>query len=69
MGLQQPVFLDSTVSSNFASTDSVDWLIDLLEDTAVTPEVAQELRAGVDAGYDFLQLAVDAINDGSRSSI
>lgn len=66
MGLQQPVFLDSTVLSNFASTDSVDWLIDFLEDPTVTPEVARELREGVAAGYDFLQPAVDAIDDGIR---
>jgi len=66
MGLQQPVFLDSTVSSNFASTGSVDWLIDLLEDPAVTPDVARELREGIAAGYDRLQPAVDAIGDGIR---
>jgi predicted nucleic acid-binding protein len=66
MGLQQPVFLDSTVLSNFASTDSVDWLIDLLEDPVVTPEVARELREGIAAGYDFLQPAVDAVGDGIR---
>jgi len=64
MGLQQPVFLDSTVLSNFASTDSVDWLIGLLEDPAVTPEVARELREGMAAEYEFLQPAVDAIDDG-----
>lgn len=44
----------------------MDWLIDFLEDPAVTPEVARELREGIAAEYDFLQPAVDAIDDGIR---
>lgn len=48
------VFLDTTVLSNFASTDSV-WLIPAVFDRPVAPrEVYQELEQGINEGYQYL---------------
>lgn len=59
----QPVFLDATVCSNFASTDGMDLLAEVLESPAVTPVVCSEIEAGLEAGHDYLHNAVAAFDD------
>lgn len=53
-----PVFLDATVCSNFASTDGIGLLVDLLDSPAVTPTVKIEIETGLDEGHDYLRDAV-----------
>ena len=60
----QPVVLDTTVLSNFASTDSISFLIAVLESSMVVPAVRDELERGLGAGHDYLDTAVDALGDG-----
>lgn len=60
----QPVFLDTTVISNFASTDGMTILTAILESPAVVPAVREELEGGLEAGHDYLDTAVDALDDG-----
>jgi hypothetical protein len=43
-GYPQPVFLDATVLSNFASTNSIAFLIGVLEAPVVTPAVRDEIE-------------------------
>mgnify|MGYP000094323387 CR=1 FL=1 len=38
-GYPQPVFLDATIVSNYASTDSIDFLVQLLESPVVVQSV------------------------------
>jgi predicted nucleic acid-binding protein len=59
----QPIFLDATVCSNFASTDGVDLLVELLDAPAVTPEVRGEIEAGLKADHDYLRDAVAAFDE------
>lgn len=58
-----PVVLDTTVVSNFASTDSISFLATVLESPVVVPAVGDELERGLDAGHDYLATAVDALDD------
>jgi predicted nucleic acid-binding protein len=62
-GFAVPVVLDATVLSNFASSGSVDWLVELLDRPATTPAVRSELERGRDCGYDFLADAVESVDD------
>lgn len=59
--LSRPVFLDSTVLSNFASSQSVDTLNDILDSVAIVPAVRDELEQGVDHGHEYLERAVTTI--------
>lgn len=59
----QPVFLDATVCSNFASSDGIDLLADLVDSPAVTPAVRIEIETGLDEGHDYLRDAVAAFDD------
>jgi predicted nucleic acid-binding protein len=61
--LSLPVVLDSTVLSNFASSDAVNVVSTVFPDPATTPRVEQELEQGVDEGYTFLQRAIDALDE------
>lgn len=61
--LAQPVVLDTTVLSNFASSGSIDWLIELLERPAATPAVRDELERGRSHGHTFLDTAIDPLGD------
>lgn len=63
-GLPQPVVLDATVPSNFASTDAIDYLVEVLESPAVTPAVRDELEDGWRSGHGFLGVAVEEIGEG-----
>ena len=59
----QPVFLDATVISNSASTNSIEFLVDVLEVPVVTPAVRDEIEQGVDFGHEYLTSAVEAFDD------
>jgi len=60
----RPVVLDSTVLSNYASTDSVTWLTTTLDDLQTVPAVRAELEQGCEVGYAYLEHALDAIESG-----
>lgn len=60
----QPVFLDTTVISNFASTNAIDFLIHVLDAPIVVPAVQDEIEQGVDDGHEYLTAAVVAFGDG-----
>lgn len=60
----RPVVLDTTLLSNFAGTDSIDWIVELLERPIVVTAVRDELRRGVVAGHHYLERATDAIDEG-----
>lgn len=57
----RPVYLDTTVLSNFAVTDSVGLLADLFEAPRTTPTVVDELERGHESGYEFLGTALALI--------
>lgn len=59
-----PVVLDTTVLSNFASTDSVSLLTAVLASPVVVPAVRAELERGLEAGHDYLDTTVRALDDG-----
>ncbi|AUX09230.1 PilT domain-containing protein [Halalkaliarchaeum desulfuricum] len=63
-GYPQPVFLDATVVSNFASTSSVEFLVHLLEAPIVVPAVRDEIERGVEHGHEYLTSAVEAFDNG-----
>ena len=63
-GYPQPVFLDATVVSNFASTSSVEFLVHLLEAPTVVPAVRDEIERGVEHGHEYLISAVEAFDNG-----
>lgn len=57
-----PVFLDATVLSNFASTDAITFLVELLDSPVVVPAVREEIERGRGAGHDYLAAAIDAFD-------
>ena len=61
-GYPQPVFLDATVISNYASTNSIEFLGQILEAPVVVPAVRDEIEQGVDLGHTFLTSAVEAFD-------
>lgn len=60
--ISQPVVLDATVLSNFASTETVGWLVETFDQLATVPAVRAELEQGVQM-YEFLDDALDHIGD------
>ena len=60
---RQPVVLDATVLSNFASTGTVDVLVDMLDRPTTVPAVQTELERGYARDYDFLDDALARIGD------
>jgi predicted nucleic acid-binding protein len=60
----RPLFLDTTVLSNYASTDSVDWLVSTFDGLQTVPAVKGEMSQGYDAGYTYLKNAVDVLEAG-----
>jgi predicted nucleic acid-binding protein len=63
-GFSQPVVLDATVLSNYASTDSVTWLTTTLAHPQTVPAVRTELDRGREVGYAYLEHALDALESG-----
>lgn len=59
-----PVMFDTVVLSNFAMSDSVEWLADRFERPWTVPAVEDELRRGKAEGYGFLG-RLDALLGGS----
>lgn len=64
----QPTFLDATVVSNFASTDAIEFLVEVLESPVVVPAVRDEIEEGRRVGHDYLASAIEAFDDGLRVS-
>lgn len=60
----QPVFLDATVLSNFASSGAVGFLETVLDSPVVVPAVRDEIERGRNLGHEYLATAVDAFDDG-----
>jgi len=60
----QPVFLDATVISNYASTNSIEFLVHVLEAPFVAPTVRDEIEQGADFGHEYLTSAVEAFDEG-----
>lgn len=63
-GYPEPVVLDTTVLSNFACTGGVSLLTHVLERPMVVPAVRDELKRGLDEGHDYLDTAIDSLDDG-----
>jgi predicted nucleic acid-binding protein len=63
-GLAEPVVLDATVLSNFASSGAVGWLVELLDSPAVPLAVEAKIERGRAHGHEFLDDAMGAIGDG-----
>lgn len=63
-GYPNPIFLDATVISNYASTNSIEFLVDILEAPVVAPAVRDEIEQGVDFGHEYLTSAVEAFDEG-----
>lgn len=59
--LRSPAVLDTTVLSNFAYTDDLDLLNEVPARLVTVAAVREELRAGVEDGYEFLAPAIEAI--------
>lgn len=59
----RPVVLDTTVLSNFASTESIDWIVELVERPIVVAAVRDELERGMEAGHRYLEAATRAIGE------
>lgn len=58
-----PIVFDATVLSNFASSDSVDLLVELFSAPTTTPAVVAELERGIEHGHEFLTSAVSRCDD------
>lgn len=67
-GYPQPVYLDATVISNFASTSSIKFLVHVIEDPRVVPAVRNEIEQGVEHGHEYLTSAVEAFGEGLSAS-
>lgn len=64
----EPIVLDATVLSNFASTNAIEFLVEVLDSPVVVPAVRDEIEQGKRFGHDFLATAVEAFDDGLRVS-
>lgn len=64
-----PVVLDATVLSNFANSDSVEFLTTILENPQTVPAVRTELEQGVVSGYTYLGTAMDGIDNGDIGTV
>jgi predicted nucleic acid-binding protein len=63
-GITSPVVLDATVLSNYAYSDSIQFLISTVEELYTVPAVRTELEAGTAAGYSELERALTALEEG-----
>jgi predicted nucleic acid-binding protein len=53
----------SSYFRNFASTDSISFVADILTSPVVVPAVCDELERGLDAGHEYLDPAVAALDE------
>lgn len=58
--------LDTTVISNFATTDSLSVLFSSFDTVMVPMAVVSELERGIEEGYDFLSEALDRIDPSTH---
>lgn len=65
-GYPQPIFLDATVLSNFASTAAIDFLVEALNSPVVVSAVRDEIEEGRQVGHEYLERAIVAFEDGLR---
>lgn len=61
--LTQPVVLDATVLSNFASSSTIGHLVTILDHPVAVPAVRKELERGCEQKYEFLTNALDHLGD------
>lgn len=59
----EPIVLDATVLSNFASSNSISWLTAVFTTLVTAPVVHRELRHGLEHGHEFLQPALTAVEN------
>jgi hypothetical protein len=64
--LTQPLVLDATVLSDFASSGSVEWMSTLVERPVTVPAVRTELRREREHGHRFLDSATE--HDGTLAT-
>ena len=62
-----PIVFDTVVLSNFAASESIDWLCSRFREPCTTAAVARELRRGRTEGYTFVGRAIDAL--GTRIAV
>ena len=67
--LVDPVFVDTTVLSNFASTDGTVTLQEIVDSFVVVASVRRELERGVDHGHDYLESALARIDAESTVDV
>lgn len=66
--ISRKTVLDATVLSNYATSDSIEYLIDILSRPLTVSAVNEELQHGYDDGYEFLENALDyMIFEGSKA--
>jgi predicted nucleic acid-binding protein len=58
---EPPVVFDTVVLSNFAASDSLDWLCGRFRAPRTVGAVGRELRRGRAEGYTFVERAIDAL--------
>jgi predicted nucleic acid-binding protein len=58
------VYLDTTVLSNFATSDGIATLVAFDAELCVTSAVIDELKSGVTSGHDELERALRYVDDG-----
>lgn len=61
MASEGPCVLDATVLGNFASTDSIGWLVEVIDHPVAVHAVRDELETGRAFGHEFLRPALEAI--------
>ncbi|QSW99017.1 hypothetical protein [Haloterrigena alkaliphila] len=62
-GYPNPIVLDATVLTNFASADSIDFLVEAFESPVVVSAVRDEINRGNRLGYDYLETIADSFGD------
>lgn len=58
---EPPVVFDTVVLSNFAASESIDWLCSQFSAPRTVNAVERELRRGRTEGYTFVERAIDAL--------
>ena len=59
-----PIVFDTVVLSNFAASESINWLCSRFRTPRTVPAVERELRRGQAEEYAFVEGAIDALGTG-----
>ena len=59
----EPVVLDTTVLSNFASSSLIPDLLAILTTPATVPAVREALQDGTNCGNEFLEMALEHVGE------